>query len=501
MNSTRNSVRCASSLAAAVAALSLAWPASGGAQQYRARIDVHAQSVSLRGLQQDSIAAALAVQGPGGGLESPDGHAVRCSGPTCYFWRPGATLRGVPLTTSASVVVWGLGVEGLSLRGTGRLMADLGDDLQWPGTEPSGQLIEGYLEYERTSLTARGGRQLVMSRLEPIGFDGGWVRYRAERASLEFTGYGGWGLGQATAVSALSPALNPLDEWRPRDRQLVAGAEAAWSFRDLDARAEYRREVDQQNRYFVSERTALSLGASFAGLRATGGLDYNIAEGHLGNVDLGLSHMRPGYTVSVGARRYRPYFSLWTLWGAFSPVPYHAVNASVQARPLGWLTLHARGERYRYDDAEISTALVPQLEDQGWRANTGATATLNERWTLAGTYGLEYGPGAAGRFADGVVSYAPNSTFAFDLYGGTMARPLELRYYDATSRWIGGRVEWSVSTQRRVWIDGAFVEDDRNRPDASANSFSQVRIRSGLSVAFGARPDRWQLPPARRSLR
>ncbi len=487
--------------AIAVAALGLVWPVDGGAQQYRARIDVHAQAISFRGLRQDSLAAALALPSAGGGLETPDGYALRCGGATCYYWRPGPTLRGVPLTTSASVVVWGLGVEGLSLRGTGRLMADLGEDLAWPGSDPAVQLIEGFLEYERAGLTARGGRQLVMSRLEPIGFDGAWLRLRWARASLELTGYGGWGLGQATAVSALSPALNPLDEWRPRDRQLVAAAEAAWAFRGLDARAEYRREVDPLDDYFVSERTAVSLGASIAGLRATGGLDYNIAEGHLGNVDLGLTYVRPAYTVSAGARRYRPYFSLWTLWGAFSPVPYNAVNASVQARPKRWLTLHARGEGYRYEDAEVSTALVPQLEDQGWRASTGASATLNAHWTLTGNYGLEHGPGAAGRYADGAVTYAPNAGFSIDLYGGRMARPLELRYYDATSRWVGARAEWSVDTQRRVWTDVAFVEDQRERPDAGGNTLAQMRLRTGLSLAFGASPDRWQLPPARRSPR
>ena len=40
-------------------------------------------------------------------------------------------------------------------------------------------------------------------------------------------------------------------------------------------------------------------------------------------------------TALVGARQYRPHFDLWTIWGAFSPVPYHAVNGSVWVRPVG----------------------------------------------------------------------------------------------------------------------------------------------------------------------
>jgi hypothetical protein len=481
----------------AVSAL-LLWSAPAVAQDYRVRLDARAQSVWFRGLVSDSIPAAMVVPGANGGFETPDGHAVRCgAGNFCFFLRPGPALRGVPVTTAASIVMWGLGLEGLSFRGTGRLVADLGRDDVWPATEPTAQLIEGLLEYQRSAIVARVGRQLVASRLEAIGFDGGWLRYRFDRASLEITGYGGWGLGRAAVVSPLSPVLNPLDEWRPRNRQIVAGAEAAWLYRDADLRAEYRREIDPEDHYFVSERAALSLGAHARAFRLNGGLDYNIAEGHLGNADMALTYIRPLFSVTAGARRYRPYFSLWTLWGAFSPVPYTALNVSGETRLAGAVTLRGRAERYRYESADISTALVPHLEDRGWRARLGATATLSERWMLDGNYGVEHGPGASARSADGAVTFSPGRTFSFDVYGGTLSRPLELRFYDATSRWIGGRAQVQLGQQRRVWADVAAVGDDRERPDASASSLDQFRLRAGVSLAFGSGADRTPLPPAR----
>ncbi len=475
--------------------------APAAAQNYRVRLDASSQAVSFRGLVSDSIAVALVVPSASGGLETPDGHAVRCgAGAYCFFFRPGPVLRGVPVTTSASVVLWGLGIQGLTLRATGRLLTDLGREQVWPGTDPSAQLIEGFLEYQRSVAVARAGRQLVSSRLEPIGFDGGWLKVRWDKTSLEFAGYSGWGLGQAAALSVMSPALNPLDEWRPRNRQIVAGAEASWLYRDdLDIRAEYRREIDPQDSYFVSERTALSFAARAAAFRAAGGLDYNIAEGHVGSADFTLTYLHSRVSVSAGARRYVPYFSLWTLWGAFSPVPYNAVSVSAQVRPTDRLSLHGRGEQYQYESANVSTALVPDLQDRGWRASAGATATLGSRWTLNGTLGLEHGPGAAGRFADAAVTFTPNQQYSFDVYGGTMARPLELRYYDATSRWIGSRTEWQLSPRRRVWGDLALVADDRERPDASASSLTQFRLRAGLSLAFGSGADRTPLPPARRT--
>lgn len=473
---------------------------AAGAQSYRARIDASSQALSFRGLVSDSIAFPLVVPSASGGFETPDGHAVRCgASPYCFFFRPGPELRALPVTTSASVILWGMGVPGLTVRATGRLLTDLGTDDVWPGTEPAAQLIEGYLEYQRSALLARAGRQLVMSRLEPIGFDGGWLRGRWAGGSLELAGYGGWGLGQAAALPISSPALNPLDEWRPRERQIVAGAEAGWSHRHGDARAEYRREIDPLDHAYVSERTALSVGARVAAFRATGGVDYNVAEGHLGSADVALTWLQPRFSVTGGARRYRPYFSLWTLWGAFSPVPYNAVHGSAEVRATDWLSVHGRGEAYRYDDAEVSTGLVPRLEDRGWRANISAIAAVGSGWSVDGGFGIEHGPGAASRFADIAVRYAPGERYAVDLYGGTLARPLELRYYDATSRWIGGRGEWRITPQRRAWSDVAFVDDQRDRPDASASSLAQVRIRAGLSLVFGTDADRTPLPPARRT--
>lgn len=485
-----------------VLSLLLLWSSSSIAQNYRVRLDARGQSIWFRGLVADSIIASDVVASPDGGLQTPDGRAVRCSaGEYCYFFRPGPELRGIPVATSASLVMWGLGAQGLSLRATGRLVADLGDDDVWPGTDPSAQLIEGLLEYQRASIVARVGRQLLSSRLEAMGFDGGWLKYRWDRASLEFTGYGGWGLGQAAIVGPQNPALNPLDEWRPRDRQIVAGAEAAWLYRDMDLRAEYRREIDPEDDYFVSERAALSMATHLKALRLNGGIDYNIAEGRTGSADLTVTYLRPRFSVSGGARRYRPYFSLWTLWGAFSPVPYTAVNVSGQVRPASWLSLNGRAERYSYEDAGISTALVPQLENDGWRARAGATATMNTRLTFDGNYGVEHGPGASSRSADAQLSFTPVKQLTLDVYGGTLFRPLELRYYDARSRWIGGRVQWQQNDQRRIWADVSAVGDDRERPDESDSSMDQLRVRAGVSIAFGSGADRTPLPPARPRLR
>jgi hypothetical protein len=478
-------------------------PAGAAAQGYRVRLDARGQAVSYRGLQADSVSSSAVVTGANGGLESADGYAVQCitGAAWCYYYRPGELQRSVPLSTTADLVLWGFGVRGLSLRASGRFITDAADNESWPGTEPNAQLLEGYLEYEAGWLALRGGRQLLYSRLQPMGFDGGWARARLAGAALEVTGYGGWGLGQAAVVPITSPALNPLDEWRPTDRQMVVGTEVAWRPGPFDLRAEYRREKDDNADALVSERASLSFNAQpRAGFRLTGGADYNIDYDQLGSADLTMTWLGKKYSISAGGRRYQPYFSLWTLWGAFSPVPYNAVTASGQYQATGKLSVRARGEMYWYEAAEVSTPGIDSKTD-GWRASLGATYVASRQWTFDGSWLVDRGFGAPSTSWDVSATYQPTERLQLAGYGGRLFRPLEFRYYDATGTWVGARAAWSFADQMSVWGDGQYIKDDRDRPDAAATNWDQLRLRAGVTVTFGSNADRRApLPPARRSL-
>jgi hypothetical protein len=487
-------------LGAAVAVL-MTVPAPLAAQGYRVRIDARAQAVSYRGLVADSILRSQAVPGPGGGFATPDGYALQCRTEVwCFYFRTGPELNQVPVNATANAVLWGLGIQGLTVHITGRLTGDISDRPDYPATVPNAQLIEGYAEYARDFYTIRGGRLLLTSRLEPVGFDGAWGRVRWDRTSLEFAAYGGFGLGQAAALPVTSPFLTPLDDFRPAERQLVAGAEAAWRPGPVELRGEYRREVDPERDYFVSERTGLSASARpFAWLLATGGFEYNLAEGHWGSADGSVTYLHSRFSVTAGGRRYRPFFSLWTLWGAYSPVPWNGINASGRVQATDWLSLRVRGERYWYEAAEVNTALVPDLESDGWRFGWGATALLGSRWTIDGGYSSDFGPGAASRSLDAAVTYSPSERLSLSAYGGRFERPLELRYYDAELAYAGARGDVRVNAAWRVWADAGWYEDQRLRPDAAGSTWDQLRLRGGITLTFGTDTDRMPLPPARRT--
>jgi len=207
-------------------------------------------------------------------------------------------MSGGPVVTSADLTLWGFGVRGLSIRVNGRVGFDLGDGEVWPGTQPHGQLIEGYAEYVHQLFTARGGRQLLASRLGVVGFDGGKASFHPGWYGLEAEAYAGLGLARATAIPLTSPALNPLDEFQPRRRQILAGAAVGWSSRLAEVRLEYQREVDRESRQFASERTAVSLDFHpRPRWSLVAGAEYDLANTWFGSADATLRYTASWITI------------------------------------------------------------------------------------------------------------------------------------------------------------------------------------------------------------
>ena len=472
------------------------------AQGYRLRLDTRLQAVGFRGVQIDSLLVGDTVTGPGGGPATPDGFAVSCpsGAPYCTYFRPGPERRGGPLVTTADLTAWGFGLRGLSVHATARVGLDLGNVDAWPGTDPALQLVAGYVEYAAERVTARAGRQLTFSGLGVTGFDGAAVTLRDARRGLEATGYAGWGLARGIALPVTSPALNPLDDFQPRQRQLVAGFGAGWTAAVADLRVDYQREVDLRSDYFVSERVGLS-GAvrPRAEWSVTGCAAYDLAAGWWGSADLSLTYAHRAVSASVGVRRYRPHFELWTIWGAFSPVPYHATQAQVAVRAMPQVQLRARGERYRFENSETATPLV-DVVGSGWRGEVGLTAWPAPGWILDAGYEREYGPGAASAGASGSVAYSPTSTWRVLVHGATLDRPLEFRYAESVLRVYGLQAEVEPRQRLRVGLDATRYVEERRRPDAAAFDWSQWRVALRISVIIGRGDELGGLPPAVRRM-
>ncbi|HEU5261544.1 MAG TPA: hypothetical protein VFU41_09005 [Gemmatimonadales bacterium] len=481
-----------------------ALPMVAGAQGYRLRVDTRMQAAAYRGVTLDSIPVSDTATGPTGGPVTPDGFAVTCIGsdPYCRFFRPGPVVNSAPITATADLTLWSLGLPGLSIRATGRLAGDLSSADNWPGTDSHAQLLEGYADYSTERLSAQIGRQTVPTRFGFTGFDGGRLALRTGQQGLELAGYGGWGLARSAALPVTSPALNPLDDFQPLRRQLVAGAAAGWTSTYVDARLDYLREVDPRVDYFVSERAGVDLAVRpYAGWSLTGGADYDLAAGWWGSAEATLGYAAPSGRVAAtaGVRRYRPHFALWTIWGAFSPVPYRAVEGSVSFAPVAKLRIRARGQAYEFDEAEVSTPLV-MYETSGWRFSWGSTYSPSPRWTLDGGYHAEFGPGASSRGLEGAVTFTPGEVLVLGLHGSTLDRPLEFRFDQASLRLYGVQVLYRPSPRTSFQLDASRYAEDRERPDAAAFDWNQVRVSARVVLLFGGGADVANLPPAVRRM-
>lgn len=473
-------------------------PDAAAAQSWRLRLDARGQMVAFRGVDLDSVLADAVVPGPTGGPVSPDGIVARCTptSPFCYFFRPGASQRGGPAVTSADLTLWGLGVSGLRVRVHTRAGVDLGSSDVWPGVDPAVQLIEGYAEYAARSITGRVGRQLVSNRLGWVGFDGGRVTAHAPGWGVDGELYLGWGLGQATALPVTSPALNPLDDFQPRSRQLLFGGAVGWRGEGADVRLDYQREVDRDTRHFWSERIALSAGWRVARRwTVAAGTEYDLSNSWFGTSELNVRYTSRAVSAMAEVRRYRPFFPLWTIWGAFSPVPYRAARGSVWVSPWKRLQLRASTEYFAFADAEAETPLV-RIDDDGWRTGVGATYSPSDRWSFEAGYRLEYGPGASVDGFEGTVTYRGIRDVTLSAYGATLTRPLEFRLDQAELRVLGVDAGWQARDRLRVAFGGAYYHEDRGRPDAAAFDWNQLRLHARVTWSLASGPDPSPLPPA-----
>jgi hypothetical protein len=480
----------------------LATAAPLSAQGYHVRLDSRFQSVAYRGLEITAIAAGDVVTGADGGSYTPDGIAVWCPAGAafCNYFAPGDERRGAPVVSTVDAALWGLGIQGLTVRTRARFGRDLRDPDAWPGAEPPAQILEGYAEYLNGPVTLQVGRTHTVSRLGMTGVDGARVSLRPFGGKVRLGAYGGWGFARATPLTVSSPEVNPLNEFQPAERQRLVGGSLGWTVGPLQARVLYQRAIDPRDELswvVASERGVFDATLRpFDCLTVTGGAEYDVARRELGTADLRVQWREPGGRIELttGGKQYRPYFDLWTIWGVFSPVPYRSVFGTARVVAVGGLELWTRGERYAYQETEAESSLV-QVEDGGWRWSSGATFTRLHGWLVDAGYHVEKGAGAASLGLDGRVQYQPMDAVAVMAHGSYRTRPLEYRFSEAQLMTLGLQVDVEPTNGLRVNAGAVYWDELRDREDAAAMDWNQVRLHVGLTVAFGS-ADRASLHPA-----
>ena len=456
------------------------------AQGFRASFDVRGQSVATRGWLLDSVPRADVTTGAGGGLYSSTGYAVACSSPAwCYYYAPGPRIQYAPVVLTTDATAWGLGTPGLSVRLNFRVNANAGD-LPFPSSEPAFQFWEGYVSYQYEWFTILGGRQTFTSRLGFAGFDGGRATVRYRKLGLEATGYVGLGLARSSSVGVNDPVTAPLGDFIPGERSLIGGVLVGVSSGPVEARAQWQRQVDRSTDYLMSDFLSASATVTpMPRVAVAGGLDYDLAQGWVGSADAEVRYSAPRLSATAGYKRYVPRFDLWSIWPAFSPVPWNGVQGSVVVAPKSWLKLRGRLEWYEYENTGAETALGSAAET-GMLWAAGATVTALPRWTFDAGWMYDKNFGAAAAGWDVSVGWNPFKTLVLRMYGAYSQRPLVYRFDESFVTWAGLDASLRATDQVQVGASIVYINEDRVRPDAAAFDWNQARISAWVTYVVSA---------------
>lgn len=471
------------------------WAGSGAdalqAQQWRGRISSRVQYVEGRALVLDSVPVGLAA---GSGAQRQVGDTlVTCSAGQsfCYFYRPGEELSTYPSVLDLDLNIFGFGVQGLRAFVSTRFRSDFGGDRFWPRTEDNFDLIAGYVELQRPAWRLRLGRDYQISGLGLYGYDGGSILVRIRPAFIELEAYGGWGLARGLPERVTSSALESLGVFQPvNDNYLFGFRGSARPVRNSSIEAIYQREIEMDRSGISSER--LSFAATYAPTSQwtlEGHADYDLAAGWWGKAGAKVGWY-PITKVYLEGRlfRYRPVFSLQTIWLAFSPTPYSGYGLALGLRPGYNLTIRLEGERRDYSDTGAETAFAVPTTDHTWRAGVWGQWKPKVAWDVEGGYWLNWGFGAGVSSGDLRLNWHPTRAITLGGRFSAFDQRWEFRIGDAFTWSLGGDVRWRTRAGT-LWAGLSNYWYDR-KADAAQTDWSQLRAVLGFTYYVGSEPGR-----------
>jgi hypothetical protein len=368
-----------------------------GAQGVRISGTTTVDYVDVQPLVIDSV---LASSTSDSGLlrTTADGIVVECVGadPYCRFYRSASRVSTGPLMQDVELSGWGLGT-GISIYAHGRVRTSIGNASEiWPFADDHFDLLAAYAELQRTRWRARLGRQWAASALGYYAYDGGSVR-ADPIPGLSAELYGGWGLAEGWVGTRTSSAIAAVEDLPPDDRGYIVGATLGYRLATRGGLSvQYQREIRTDRAALYSERMAaaadLRVGLARIDARAT----YDLATGEFN--DAYLRAQRPigrQWNVSGEVRHYLPFFELWTIWGAFSPVGYNEgrVTAAWGTRD-GQVQIDGSASYRRYAETNAGLGFLP-LRNDGWTVGADGSWRVTPAWTALGGYHIGVGYGAS----------------------------------------------------------------------------------------------------------
>jgi hypothetical protein len=474
------------SLAVPVLGLTLVGPGHVMAQTGRIWGTSTMQFVELRPLVVDSLPES---QVPGDGLlrPLPGGGVVRCieGEAVCRYSRSGDEAYTVPTIHDISATAWGF-LEGVRVYARAIVRAEVaGGDQLWPRSDDAFDLVLAYGEWSRRRVRIRGGRQWKASGLGFYNYDGLSAELRLwDGLRTEF--YGGWSLARGLNEPRTGSALSAIESFVPDHRSLIFGVSASYrpSARG-SVTAIYQRELLTNRKGLVSERVAVD------GLYRRGRFTFEgTFEADLPSevVNEATGRIRAvfgtGISARIWARRYEPFFELWTIWGAFTPVAFTEFGGGG-----GWqnsdgaLSLGLTGSWRRYGETGASSTFVDP-RTSSWRISANGSARVARAWSLQGRYGVDLGFGASSTAAAVRTQWDLDP----DAYLGASLEAFqtdyEFRVQDGTVFGLG--LDGGVKVGEHLDLTGGLgAWWHRSEASAVAPDWSQLRAHLRLRWSLG----------------
>lgn len=382
-------------------ALALALASGAGnaldAQSVRITGSTTLRYVEVRPFVRDSVPAEE-VGGTGILRQTPDGRVVRCvaGDAFCRGVRPADAIHTVPAVQDLEVSAWGFG-EGI--RGFAHLRGRAawgGDPDLWPRARESFDVMAAYGEIDRERFRVRAGRQWTTSGLGFYNFDGLAVTGRPVDG-LSVEAQVGRSLVRGLNEPRTGGALEAIEELAPVEPGLLLSGQVRYRPSPRLALAGlYHRDIRDDRAGLYAELARAEGVLRFPGGSLEGALETDLAAGALNEARLRVRAPPVRSTAaSVEFRRYRPYFELWTIWGAFSPVGFDEGRLDlVWARAPGDLIVRGEASYRRYDDTGVEAG-VGRFRRDGWGLGGNASWAPRPLWRIEGGYRMEVGFGAA----------------------------------------------------------------------------------------------------------
>ncbi|HSA55146.1 MAG TPA: hypothetical protein VLE53_05545 [Gemmatimonadaceae bacterium] len=445
--------------------------------------------IELRPLLRDSVPLD-ATEGSQLLRQLPDGRVVRCvpGEGYCHLTRAGSRTSTIPVIHDLEASAWGLG-RGLQLFGhvRGRSALGGGRDL-WPRADAPLELMALYGEWQRERLHVRAGRQWRTSGLGFYNFDGVAAAVRATPA-LWLELYGGRSLLRGISDARSGAALESIEPLAPARSGVLAGVQARYRpNRRLALGALYQLDVRDDRRGLYSELAIVDGALAIGRGSLESSVEVDLAAADLNQARLQFRSPPLGrFVLSAAARRYRPYFELWTIWGAFSPVGFDEVRTGLTwTDRQGRLVLRGDASYRDYGSEELDAAGAG-LRDDGWGIGTSVNWTPAGAWRVDGAYRVEAGFGAARWDLSAGIQRDFGDAGTIAMQSLVFQRLYEFRLEEGTVAGFGAEASRQVN-DRIALFAGVMVYRHLNGGASQSIDWNQRRASFRAQWTVGAEP-------------